>query len=302
AMLKALQPADVMVMAKPTEGPNSGDGIKACLWMGAAMDECHTSMLFDRMGLLPNETPATMTRPTLFWLGSQPWLKVNLKGERFCNESQPYDFILHASAREPGACYAAIMDSTWFDQTVAFQSVGCSRIMPFNNGSPNDTPFFAPPGDLEAIKANAPGIWASLLESGHLQQADTFEELGTKLNIPSDALAATITRYNQLADAGEDTDFYKDSYRLLALKTPPYYGIRLTGMLLSTMDGIRIDTQMRPCDEQCEPFEGLYVIGDSSGSYFAHTYPNLFTGYANGRTTVFARRVARILTGQPLDL
>ena len=303
AMLNALQPADVMIMQKVGEGPNSGDGIKACLWMGAAMDECHTSMLFDRMGLLPNETPATMTRPTLFWLGSQPWLKVNMKGERFCNESQPYDFILHAAARQPGACYAAIMDSTWFAQVQQFQSVGCSRIFPFPNGSPNDQPFFVPPGtDLKAIEENGKAIWASLIESGHLQQADTPEELATKLNIPSDTFAATFNRYNELADKGTDDDFYKDAYRFMAIKTPPYYGIRLTGLLLSTMDGIRIDTQMRPLDAMSEPFEGLHVIGDSSGSYFAHTYPNLFTGYANGRTTVYARRVARILAGEPVDL
>ena len=267
------------------------------------MDEVHTSMLFDRMGLLPNETPATMTAPTLFWLGSQPWLKVNMKGERFCNESQPYDFILHAAARQPGACYAAIMDSTWFAQVQQFQSVGCSRIFPFPNGSPNDQPFFVPPGtDLKAIEENGKAIWASLIESGHLQQADTPEELATKLNIPSDTFAATFNRYNELADKGTDDDFYKDAYRFMAIKTPPYYGIRLTGLLLSTMDGIRIDTQMRPLDSMSEPFEGLHVIGDSSGSYFAHTYPNLFTGYANGRTTVYARRVARILAGEPLDL
>lgn len=295
-MLNALQPADVMVMAKPSEGPNSGDGIKACLWMGAAMDECHTSMLFDRMGLLPNETPATMTAPTLFWLGSQPWLKVNLKGERFCNESQPYDFILHAAARQPGATYCAIMDSTWFDQVQQFQTVGCSRIYPFPNGSPNDTPFFVPPGtDVTAIGENGKAIWTSLIESGHLQQADTPEELATKLNIPSDTFAATMKRYNELAEAGEDEDFYKDAYRFIAVKTPPYYGIRLTGMILCTMDGIRVDTDSRPLDSMNEPFEGVYVIGDSSGSYFAHTYPNLFTGYANGRTIVFARRLARHL-------
>ena len=86
------------------------------------------------------------------------------------------------------------------------------------------------------------------------------------------------------------------------LKAAPYYGIRLTGWLLCTLDGIRIDTQMRPMDSMNQPFEGLHVIGDSSGSYFAHTYPNLFTGYANGRTTTFARRVARILAGEPVDL
>ena len=301
-MLNALQPQDVMIMTKPAPGPNSGDGIKACLWMGAAMDECHTSMLFDRMGLLPNETVANMTQPTLFWLGSQPWLKVNLKGERFTNESLPYDYILHAAARQPGACYCAIMDSTWFDQVQKFQSVGCSRIFPFPNGSPNDTPFYIPSTDINAIGENAKKIWESLVTSGHLQQADTPEDLAKKLNIPSDTFGATFKRYNELADKGADDDFYKDAYRLQAIKTPPYYGIRLTGMLLCTMDGIRIDTQMRPTDAMNESFEGLYVIGDSSGSYFAHSYPNLLTGYANGRTLTFALRVARILAGEPLEL
>lgn len=303
-MLKALQPQDLMVMSPMAGQPShTGDGHKACLWMGAAFDECHTSMIFDRWGLLPNEIPATQTVPTLFWLGSQPWLKVNLLGERFCNESQPYDFIVHAAARQPGKCYAAIMDSSWFQQVQEFQTVGCSRIFPFPNGSPNDQPFYVPPGtDLKAIEENGKKIWQGYIDSGHLQQADTPEELAKKLNIPEATFAATFKRYNELAKAGEDQDFFKDSYRFLPLEKPPYYGIRLTGMILSTMDGIRIDTQMRPLDEENVPFEGLYVIGDTSGSYFAHTYPNLFTGYANGRTTVYARRVARILAGEPVDL
>ncbi|HPS40972.1 MAG TPA: FAD-dependent oxidoreductase [Anaerolineaceae bacterium] len=303
-MLKALQPQDLMVMSPMAGQPShTGDGHKACLWMGAAFDECHTSMIFDRWGLLPNEVTATQTVPTLFWLGSQPWLKVNLLGERFCNESQPYDFIVHAAARQPGKCYAAIMDSTWFQQVQEFQTVGCSRIFPFPNGSPNDQPFYVPPGtDLKAIEENGKKIWQGYIDSGHLQQADTPEELAKKLNIPEATFAATFKRYNELAKAGEDQDFFKDSYRFLPLEKPPYYGIRLTGMILSTMDGIRIDTQMRPLDEENVPFEGLHVIGDTSGSYFAHTYPNLFTGYANGRTTVYARRVARILAGEPVDL
>ncbi|MBP9040594.1 MAG: FAD-binding protein [Anaerolineaceae bacterium] len=305
-MLKALQPADVMIMTPPTAGLNTGDGIKACLWMGAAMDEVHTSMLFDRMGLLPNETPATMTVPGFFWLGSQPWLKVNLRGERFTNESLPYDFILHAAAKQPGATYCAIMDSTWFEQVTQFETTGCSRIYPYPNGSQNDvfkTAGLEPTGtDLAKIKEEWTAILQGLQDSGHLQKADTPEELATKLNIPADTFAATLARYNELAAAGEDKDFYKDSYRFLPLTKPPYYGIRLTGWLLCTLDGIRIDTQMRPVDAMNEPFEGLHVIGDSSGGYFAHTYPNLFTGFANGRTTTFARRVARILAGEPVDL
>ncbi len=305
-MLNALQPADVMIMTKPVETATAGDGIKACLWMGAAMDENHSSMLFDRMGLLPTETPATMTMPAFFWLGSQPWLKVNLLGERFTNESGPYDFILHAAAKQPGSTYCAIMDANWFEQVTQYETTGCSRIFPFPNGSQNDvfkTAGLAPTGtDLEVIKEEWTAILNSIKESGHLQEANTPEELATKLNIPADTFAATVKRYNELAAKGTDEDFYKDSYRLLPLAKAPYMGIRLTGWLLCTLDGIRIDTQMRPCDANNVPFEGLYVIGDSSGSYFAHTYPNLVTGYANGRTCTFARRVARILAGEPVEL
>jgi hypothetical protein len=305
-MLKALQPADVMCMMPPTASPTAGDGIKACLWMGAAMDETHASMLFDRMGVLPTEVPAKMTVPGFFWLGSQPWLKVNLLGERFTNESLPYDFILHAAARQPGATYCCIMDSNWFKQVQQYQTMGCSRIFPFPNGSQNDV--FKTGGleetgsDLAQIEKDWNGILDGLQKSGHLQKADTMEELAKKLNIPADTFAATTKRYNELAAKGSDDDFYKDSYRLMPLDTAPFYGIRVTGWLLCTLDGIRIDTQMRPMDADNVPFEGLHVIGDSSGSYFAHTYPNLFTGYANGRTTTFARRVARILAGEPVDL
>ena len=306
AMLNALQPADVMVMTKPVETATAGDGIKACLWMGAAMDETHSSMLFDRMGLLPTETPATMTMPAFFWLGSQPWLKVNLLGERFTNESGPYDFILHAAAKQPGATYCAIMDADWFEQVTQFSTVGCSRIFPFPNGSPNDV--FKTAGlestgtDLKVVKEEWTAILKSIKESGHLVEGNTPEELAAKLNIPADTFAATFNRYNELAAKGADEDFYKDSYRFLPLTKAPFMGIRLTGWLLCTLDGIRIDTQMRPLDSMNVPFEGLHVIGDTSGSYFAHTYPNLFTGYANGRTCTFARRVARILAGEPVDL
>lgn len=305
-MMHALQPAEIMTITPPMSTSTCGDGIKACLWMGAAMDEVPASVTFDRMGLLPNETPKTMTIPGFFWLGSQPWMKVNLLGERFANESTTYDFILHAAAKQPSATYCCIMDSNWFDQVTQFETMGCSRIYPFPNGSPNDvykTGGLESTGtDFEVIREEWTAILNGLIESGHLQQADTPEELAEKLNIPADTFAASLNRYNELAENGVDEDFFKDAYRLLPLTAPPYYGIRVTGWHLCTLDGIRIDTQMRPMDEQSVPFEGLHVIGDTSGSYFAHTYPSLLTGYANGRTLTFARRVARILAGESVNL
>ncbi len=112
------------------------------------------------------------------------------------------------------------MDSTWFEQVQQFQTGGLFPHLPLPNGSPNDQPFFVPPGtDMKAIEENGKKIWQSLIDSGHLQEANTPEELAKKLNIPEPLSRHSKTLY-RLADAGEDTDFYKDSYRCYHSKRP----------------------------------------------------------------------------------
>ena len=305
-MMHALQTAEVMTITPPAPTPISGDGIKACLWMGAAMDEAPASVTFDRMGILPDETPQTMTVPGFFWLGSQPWMKVNLLGERFANESTTYDFILHAAAKQPSATYCCIMDANWFEQVTQYETMGCSRIYPFPNGSPNDvykTGGLESTGtDMAVIKEEWTEILNGLLESGHLQQADTPKNwLKSSTSPPTDSLLPLLATTSWPKKAKMKTSS-KTPIVCCPVDTAPYYGIRVTGWHLCTLDGIRIDTEMRPLDEQSQPFEGLHVIGDTSGSYFAHTYPSLLTGYANGRTLTFARRVARILAGESVNL
>ena len=86
-MLRALQPQTLASMPAgyTSAGLTAGDGIKACLWMGAAFDETHACMVFDRTGMYPDETPLTCTEG-LGWpelkkqvrFGSQAWLKVCL--------------------------------------------------------------------------------------------------------------------------------------------------------------------------------------------------------------------------------
>ena len=78
------------------------------------------------------------------------------------------------------------------------------------------------------------------------------------------------------------TDFYKEPYRLIALDQPPYYGLRTCSRLLCTLDGVHVNTDLNPVDAQGVPFTGLHLVGDVSGGFFAHSYPNLFTGLASG--------------------
>ena len=136
-MLSALQPESKLVCSYISGIAGSeGDGIKACLWVGAAFDDVHTSMLFDRGPLPPDGLAGGEMVNGMVWMASQPWLKVNLKGERFCNESAPYDFVLHASIDQPGHTYATIWDSNFQDYIMQFKTQGCSRMFPFVNGAP----------------------------------------------------------------------------------------------------------------------------------------------------------------------
>ena len=157
-------------------------------------------------------------------------------------------------------------------------------MFPFENGAP-----------VSAITLEmAQGMNQGLLESGMMQQADTIEALADKLHIPSDAFAATVKRYNEMVAAGDDRDFGKEAFRLSPVDTPPFYGIRQTGYMLCTMDGIPIDTDMRALDPDGKPIEGLFVGGNDSGSFFSHSYPDLVPGLAAGRSATFGRRAGRI--------
>ena len=283
-MLSALQPDTLRIFSFNSGMPNAiGSGIKACIWAGADFDSTHTSMLFDRCPLRPDQI-AGEPSDGMFWMGSQPWLKVNLEGNRFADESAPYDFILHASATQPGHTYCTIFDSNYVDYIYQFKTQGCSRMFPFENGAP-----------VSAITLEmAQGMNQGLLESGMMQQADTIEELADKLHIPVDAFAATVKRYNEMVAAGDDRDFGKEAFRLSPVDTPPFYGIRQTGYMLCTMDGIPIDTDMRALDPDGKPIEGLFVGGNDSGSFFSHSYPDLVPGLAAGRSATFGRRAGRI--------
>ena len=284
-MMTALQPETKLIFSYNSgiEGAE-GDGIKACIWAGAAFDEVHTSMLFDRCPLPPDGIAGQTESNGMVWMASQPWLKVNLNGERFCNESAPYDFVLHASIDQPDHTYVTIWDANFQDYIYQFKTQGCSRMFPFENGAP-----------VSAIDMDTClGMLEGMKEAGYVQQADTVEELAEKLGLPADALAATVERNNANAAAGEDPDFGKEAFRLSPVDTAPFYGVRNTGYMLCTMDGIKIDENINALDADGNPIEGLYVCGNDSGSFFAYTYPDQMAGLAAGRSATFARRAGRI--------
>lgn len=301
-MLTALSPVTTQsVTALGYNQNNTGDGIKAAMWAGAAKDLTSATMIFDR-GLVTPGTVAGYTEESIkagnpqfpsngqFNPGTQPFLKVNLNGERFANESADYDYLPHAAAQQPGGVYVSVWDSNFGDDVQRFHTLGCSA------GTRNGVLAYK----QDDGSYDLDGYFEKQLEDGRLQKADTIEELAGLLGFEGEAkenFLATVERYNELFDAQEDPDFGKEAYRLSELRTPPFYGATLGGTLLTTIDGIRINKDCQALDTFGHPIEGLYAAGDCSGSVFSGCYPDQLHGFACGRTMTEALHVVKLVAG-----
>ena len=294
-MMEQLDPLGTSVTTACSYSPaDKGYGIRAAVWAGANLDKEAAPMLFDRGIVAPGVDGGYVASDSAFGgkafpgpirqynPGTQPFLKVNRNGERFANESSPYNDIVYAAAHQPGRVYAQICDANVLEDAKRFHTIGCSAQT--RNGGEK---YFQGKVD-EAVAA------------GTLFVCDTIEELADKLGFTGEAkdtFLATIERYNELYDKQNDEDFGKPAYRLSAIRTAPFYGCWLGASLLTTEQGIAINDKGQALDNDNKPMPGLYVTGDMSGSFFANNYPCLMAGVAMGRTLTYAIKAIKQMGG-----
>ena len=294
-MMEQLDPLGTSVTTACSYSPaDKGYGIRAAVWAGANLDKEAAPMLFDRGIVAPGVDGGYVESDSAFGgkafpgpirqynPGTQPFLKVNRNGERFANESSPYNDIVYAAAHQPGRVYAQICDANVLEDAKRFHTIGCSAQT--RNGGEK---YFQGKVD-EAVAA------------GTLFVCDTIEELADKLGFTGEAkdtFLATVDRYNELYDKQNDEDFGKPAYRLSAIRTAPFYGCWLGASLLTTEQGIAINDKGQALDNDNKPMPGLYVTGDMSGSFFANNYPCLMAGVAMGRTLTFAIKAIKQMGG-----
>ncbi len=260
---------------------NTGDGIKAAIWVGAAIDPIHAMMVFDRGVVIDGKPIGPPWQGGYLQLGSQPFLRVNMRGERFVNEDLPYDYCWDAALMEPGKVWWEVWDANWKEDVKRFHTTICSRIL--------DDPGAPPRGGLDLQEAEID----KLVEMGLVKKADTIEALARLMKVPEKTFSATVDRYNELAQKGEDLDFGKLGFRLSNLQQAPFYAANLAGMLICNLNGLRINTQMQVLDKELNSIPGLYAAGNDSGSFFALNYPEMLGGLALGRTATFGRIAAQ---------
>ena len=293
-MMEQLDPLGTSVTTACSYSPaTKGYGIRAAVWAGANLDKEAAPMLFDRGIVAPGVDAGYVDSESVFGgkafpgtvsqynTGTQPFLKVNRNGERFANESCPYNDIVYAAAHQPGRVYAQIHDANFAEDIERFHTIGCS-----------------------AMSRNMPQMVTSSMEkhieAGLMFKCDTLDELADKMGFTGaakDTFLATVERYNELYDKQNDEDFGKPAYRLSAIRTAPFYGCWLGASLLTTEQGIAINEKGQALDNDNKPMPGLYITGDMSGSFFANNYPCLMAGVAMGRTLTFAMKAVKQMAG-----
>ncbi len=291
-MMEQLDPLSTSAITCTNASPrDKGMGIRAAVWAGAAMQAEPASMLFDR-GLVENgvdagyvdnpkafagkEFPGTLKQ---YNPGTQPFLKVNRNGERFMNESQPYNDAPYAATKQPGHVYCVVCDGNVQDDVERFHTIGCSA---------------------GTRKTGFEKLSGQYLESGLVKQADTLDELADKLGFTGEAketFLATCDRYNELFDAQDDEDFGKPAVRLSELRTAPFYGWWQSSSILCTMQGIEINEKTQAMTPEAEPIEGLYVAGNNAGDMFSGNYPCLMPGLRCGSAQVQGIKAVKVMAG-----
>ncbi len=242
--------------------PNTGDGHKMAMWIGAAIDDPpHCTMLFDY---------TDWGGEGLFDLGRQPWLYVNLNGERFMNEDIPWGYECAQIMQQPGNVVWSVWDDKWKQEVPIMRSQCCKNM--------------GPPTYLWHDK------WLDeAIEEGNVLTASTIEELAQKIEVPIEKFKATVARYNELAQQGKDLDFGKHPDRLTTLEKPLFYATRMTSLYLVILGGLKINDRLQVLDTERNVIQGLYAAGNASGSFFGNQYPTTVPGLSHSRAWTFGR-------------
>ncbi len=241
---------------------NTGDGLKMGMWIGAAIDEPpHCMALFDWSAVWDNG---------VFNIARQPWLRVDLNGERFMNEDLPWGYECAQIMQQPGGLVWAIWDTKWKAEAEKMQSQCCKNM-------------------TRVGRLWRDELFDKGLADGAVISAQTLDELFLKMELPKDRLEATVNRYNQLARGGKDLDFGKHPDRLTTIEKPPFYACKIKIRFLVILSGLKINNQMQVLDMQKRIIPGLYAAGNVSGSFFNHHYPTTVPGLTHSRAWTFGR-------------
>ena len=248
---------------------NTGDGITLAWELGA--DLVDMGYVTGTFGVALNHYPdkrvdpddELMLRMAIYRGG----IIVNLKGERFADESLSYKQLGSACLAQPDGVAIQIFDQPIMDQSVPNPSVN----------------------DLE-----------SALEKGIIRRADSLAELANKMGIDPEVLEKTVARYNSFARNGLDEDFGREHLgggfgELVEIRTPPFYALPCSTAVLSTYCGLKVDADTRVYTVRGQPIGKLFAAGETIGGFHGLGY---MSGSSLGKAAIYGRIAGAMAAGQ----
>ncbi len=292
-MVQELCPASLNYCTSTAATTEEGDGIRMALWAGGVLEKGAGAMVWNRSVVDDSEEIGPEKAQPLFLPASQPFLRVNVHGERFMNEDSTYPEIYAQDTRQPRGFSWQVFDGTYWEDIQRFDTGGCSRLTP----APDGSAFNADVYNCEALsEEHLDSAWMQpMLDAGILKKCNTIDELAETMFPEKEdrtTFLATIERYNSLQATG-DIDYGKAAFRYSTVEEAPFYAIRTAGNSLVTINGIITDTKSRALREDGSVIEGLYVCGNDQDGFYPHNYPSEFTGINARRSATFARIAAK---------
>ncbi|MFH0782759.1 MAG: flavocytochrome c [Pseudomonadota bacterium] len=104
------------------------------------------------------------------------------------------------------------------------------------------------------------------VNKGRFIKAESIAELAGKLNMPVDALTATIDKHNKYIEEGKDPEFNKAITKaMIPLVQGPFYAVAQWPAVHHCMGGLRINPQAQVVDIFSNVIPGLYAAGEVAG-------------------------------------
>ena len=188
-------------------------------------------------------------------LASVPWLRVNIRGERFVNETIGKDQL-----------YSAVRLNTADSlqpQHLVYQVCDKNYAKALSEGQ---------------VKA-----FDQCVDYGSIKRADTLAELAEMIDVPSDAFQETVERYNAACASGVDTDYAVDSatLSLTVVREAPYYALPRKLVNTATEGGIVTNEYLQVVNENRDLIGGLWAAGTCLGGRYGYEYPWLEMAASN---------------------
>lgn len=230
---------------------NTGDGLRMAMRVGAQLGNMREAWWMPAAQLPGQRQYGEQKVALILRERALPGtIIVNRDGRRFVNEASNYNAM-------GGAFH--VLDAARFDYT----NLPCWIIF--------DQTMIEQYGFLDVPAGGTMPAW--------VPSAATLAELATALGIDSQALQATVSRWNQQVVAGNDADFGRgnsayDGFNGDIKKYPgkastlgridrgPYYALQLESSTLGTKGGPRTDTHAAVLDVDGQVIPGLYAAGN----------------------------------------